>query len=274
MRIYQAAAALLALTIQVVAQSERGGATRPGALPRPEAAVRKSARPLVPSKAAQGEDVDRIFERFIEAQGGLAAMAKIRTRVMRGYAEHSKSNLPGSIEYYAKAPNKTLSVIQVPGGAQFIESFDGRDSWSQSPFNGALAVSQTSAVILDRGAEFGRMPKATAMYSAVSYKGKARVGGSEANVVEAVRAGGHPQLLYFDTSSGLLLRADVLLVAPDGESVPVKFFYDKYAKVDGVTLPVTVRQVFPDWTITFRIYEVKHNVNISDALFETPGAAK
>lgn len=229
---------------------------------------------LVPPDADAGALVDRILERFTEATGGLAAMTKIRTRVMRGRAEHSDLvNAAGSVEYYSKAPNKVLHVINVPGAGQFIESYNGRQTWFQTPFAGAFIVDQTSVVILSHGAEFGRMPRAREMYESVKYLGRVDVAGRPAHLVEAVR-GKHPQRLYFDAAGGLMVRADVTFVAPDKKTAAVKIFYDSYAKVDGVMIPVVFRQVFPNFTMTFRIHEVKHNVPLEDALFQSPEGSR
>lgn len=273
MKITRVAAVLLLVAPTVAAQTAREGV----AAARPKVG-KASARAFgrVPAAAAPARaegDVDRIFERFVEAQGGLAAMLKVRTRVMRGYAEHSKSNVPGKVEYYSKAPNKVLNVIEVPGAGQFIESYDGRDSWFHSPFTGAFTADQTSVVILTHGAEFGRVPKAHEMYASVKYLGRAAVGGRDAHLIEAVR-GKHPQRLYFDAASGLMVRADVVFVSPNKETASVSIYYDKYAKVDGLMIPVVLRQVFPDFTMTFKIYEVKHNVPLEDALFESPKGSR
>jgi hypothetical protein len=40
--------------------------------------------------------------------------------------------------------------------------------------------------------------------------------------------------------------------------------------VDGVKVPALFRQITAEYTLTFRVTEVKHNVPINDVLFESP----
>ncbi|HEX5708434.1 MAG TPA: hypothetical protein VFX96_14120 [Pyrinomonadaceae bacterium] len=223
------------------------------------------------SDATTDELVDRIFTKYVEAQGGYAALAAVKTRIMRGMATISLSNVPGTVEYYSKAPDKSLTVIYVPSGAQLIQAYDGRSDWMSNPLTGSVVLEGGSEVVLDRGTEFGRIRKAREMYTSVAYKGKARLGAREAHVIVAARAGRDSQTLYFDTASGLLLRAMAGLREPETKMVtPVTINFDHHAKVDGVLLPTSVEYVFPTHTITFKIYEVKHNVHIDDSMFQLP----
>jgi hypothetical protein len=43
--------------------------------------------------------------------------------------------------------------------------------------------------------------------------------------------------------------------------------------VDGVKVPIRLRYVFKEATLSVNIYEVKHNVAINDALFSSPTQA-
>jgi hypothetical protein len=245
------------------------GATPKRAPRRVKEAGRAAAKSSAPSTEAQ---VERIFARFLEAQGGYAAMAAVKSRIMRGAVAHSQSNLPGSLEYYSKAPDKTLTLIALPGGAQFIQAYDGRTDWMSNPLTGSVALGG-AVVIFDRGSDFGRMPKASEMYSSVAYKGTAKIGGREAHVVAASRAGQMTQLLHFDTSSGLLVRAVVGTFDPVAQKeVPLVINYGAYAKVDGVMIPTTYEHIFPGYTLTFTVYEIKHNVAIDDSMFERPAS--
>ena len=253
--------AVLVVALAASASAQQGRAARG------QRAAGAAGRPA--AQESGGALVDRIFERFVEAQGGLQAMTRIKTRVMRGMATHSRSNLPGTVEYYSKAPDKSLGVITAPSGVQVLEGYDGKSVWLQTPFMGTTVLEQ-STVILARGAEFGRVPKATEMYASVSYRGRVMVEGRETHLVQAARAGEPAQLLYFDVKDGLLRRADVKLPPQVAEGVKATVLYDTYAEVDGVKIPINYRLVYPEYTLTMKMYEVKHNVNIDDSLFTKP----
>jgi hypothetical protein len=78
--------------------------------------------------------------------------------------------------------------------------------------------------------------------------------------------------LCADAATGLLGRIE-LLPAPGaggrGQSLKA-VVYDSYATVDGVKIPVGFKQVYADFTLTYIVTEIKHDVPIEDALFETP----
>lgn len=227
-----------------------------------------------PSVAERDEDVvERVFEKYFDALGSLRAMASVHSRIMRAYVTHSKSGLPGTMEYYAKAPNKSVTVLNVPGGAQFIEGFDGSAAWLQTPFAAAFVLEATPAVI-NREVEF-RRKRAREMFTGLKYKGRGEVEGRAAEMVEAKSAVGPPQVLYFDVRTGLLARADVLFPPRNGEKgFTAVVFFDRYAEVDGLKLPVVFRLIYPSHTLTVKIHEVKHNVTLDDNLFDRPQPPK
>jgi hypothetical protein len=95
------------------------------------------------------------------------------------------------------------------------------------------------------------------------------VEGRPAVVLAATPIGRDPIVLYFDVETGLLVKQELIR---SGEKKPLALYIDSYATVDGMKVPAVFRQVGEGYTITFRVYEVKHNVAISDALFRDPNA--
>ena len=82
---------------------------------------------------------------------------------------------------------------------------------------------------------------------------------------------GKPSLLYFDAKTYLLRKQEPDRAAGGWGENPLKAIYiDSYATVDGVRLPALFRIVTNDFTMTFRVTEVKHNVNIDERLFDSP----
>lgn len=235
-----------------------------------------SVRPPAAGVASSDEEkVEAIFARFYEAQGSVYAMARLQTRIMRGYVTHSKSTHPGTVEYYAKAPNKTIMVLNVPGAGQFLGGYDGDAAWFQTPFGGAFVFDQNSTLTLDREAEF-RRKKAREMFASVKYKGRGEVEGRAVDIVEAVRAGKPPVTLYFELKTGLLARSDAMMPprAEGEKGVQVTAIIDRCATVDGVTLPISFRFIYPTHTMTYKLYEIKHNVPIDDSMFDRPTPSK
>ena len=221
-----------------------------------------------PKPDARVDAVDQLIERNERAEGGLAKL-KIRSRIVRGRVEISTSPLPGTYESYEKAPGKKLEVINAPAG-QFLQGADGARRWAKSPLDLSVTLSEGEGESLGADASGARAAKWKRYFTNASIRGKAVVDGRETVVLAATPKGQKPVLLYFDAETWLLRKEEFTTHRPDDEN-PLKAVYvDGYASVDGVKLPTLYRQVYEKYTLTFRIYEVKHNVPIDDALFRDP----
>ena len=227
------------------------------------------ANTYLPSTAAVEDMVDVVLDKYVEVLGGALLMRGIKTRIMRGGVEHSKSGVPGSFQSYAKSPGKSLLMIDVPGVGQFIEAFDGRDGWMSTPFFGAEAAAVMTSEELKRNAAAGLSIRFRDLFSAIKFKGESKLDARDVYLLEGTPVGRKQQLMYFDKKDGLLLRIDHL--APGGGENPLKtVFIERYASVDGLKLPIKIRQVYKEYTLTFNVYEVKHNVDIQDGMFLRP----
>ena len=217
-----------------------------------------------------GEEVERLLERYVLAQGG-AALFKLKTRIMRGRVEVSDSPVPGTFESYEKAPDKELGIVNVPVG-QFITGSDGVRHWQQSPWGAARVVGFAGSEDLLREAAKGKGGfKWRNAFAASRLKGRAREDGREMIVLAATPRGGQPVLMYFDAETYLLRKQEPDRAAGSKDAEWLKAVYiDSYATVEGVKVPALFRLVTDQFTLTFRVTEVKHNVHIDDGLFRNP----
>lgn len=219
-----------------------------------------------------GDEVERLLERHVLAQGGVA-LFKVRTRITRGRVDMSESPVPGSFESYAKAPDMEMSIINAPLG-QFIIANDGVSRWQQSPWGAATKVGLgggSGSLVLQAGKGKGGFRWRNA-FTASRLKGRAKVDGREMIVLAATEKGGQPMLMYFDAETYLLRKQEPDRAA--GAKVDKEFkavYIDSYGTVDGVKVPALFRLVAEEFTLTFRVTEVRHNVIIDDGLFRSPG---
>lgn len=229
------------------------------------AAAGRGAKP-----AGAADEVEQLLDRFFLAQGGAAAFA-VKTRIMRGDVEISNTGLTAGFESYEKMPGKSLIVINAPAG-QFIQASDAGKKWVKSPWAGVTAAPEAAGDdFLGRDNASGGF-KWRSLFSSARIKGRATVGGRPAVVLAATPLGREPVLMYFDAESGLLVRLEFGRAAGAKESELKALHIDGYATVDGVKVPAVFRHQFDDFTMTFRVYEVKHDVKIDDALFADPNA--
>ena len=218
---------------------------------------------------------DEVLANYVTALGGRSALEKITSRVAKGTFDVSGIAMSGPVEMYAKAPNKMLTVLQMPGQETFKDGFDGTVGWEQNPDDGITDKTGLELGSATRDADFYQPLKLRLQYPNLVFQGPGKVslgkGGSgkveerEALVLAAPR-NGRPRLFYFDSHTGLLLRTE----EHDATGkITSALEYQDYRQVDGVKVPFIIHQV-ADVHFTIKLTEVKHNVPIADAIFVKP----
>jgi photosynthetic reaction center cytochrome c subunit len=233
-------------------------------LPIPPATEGGAAKPAPATLPTAAQVVDK----YLQAIGGRAAAERLKTRVMKGsfIGEDGKA-MP--FEVHLQAPDKALVIISSPQGT-ITQAISGATAWIKTAkeqrelrpneISRFRAVAQTFDVVQVKEAA----PK-------MKVTGREKVGDREAYVIEWPVDERRSQKLYFDTQTGLLLRAitytDTAL-AP----IPSQVDFEDYRDVEGVKLPFTVRQTSVESRsdATRKFDEVKANLPLDEAQFNPP----
>jgi len=210
--------------------------------------------------------LDQILDKFVESTGGKAALEKVTSRYVKGTFDIPSMGASGTLEIYAKAPNKSYTVIDVPGFGTIQQGYDGTVAWEDNPMSGPRDLSGAELAARKRDVDFYRELHLKQLFSQMAVKGKEKVGEREAYVVEATPAEGKPEKMFFDVENGLLVRADAERESPQGTAL-VETYLEDYRDVDGIKTPFTMRQVNPMFSMTIKFNEVKNNVDIDDTRF-------
>jgi zinc protease len=213
--------------------------------------------------------LDQILDKYIAALGGKEAAEKITAQFFKGSLEVTNFGATGTMEIYAKAPNKYLTVAEVEGYGSVKSGFNGTKGWTDDPQTGISEMTPEMLISMKRDADMLRNYKLKELYSKLAVKEKGKVGDQEALVIEATPAEGAPEKFYFSVSSGLLLRQDAERSTPQGKAL-VETYFDDYRDVAGVKMPFLIRQNMPTVNLEVKVAEVKTNEPIDDAIFEMP----
>lgn len=229
--------------------------------------ARKRSQPSLPATSTEAPPVptvDQMLDRHIQALGGKDAFEKLTTLVIKGSLVQilGQTNSSFTFEMYNKAPNKMLFINS--GGTQ--QGFNGVIGWVK----GRPKVTGEQLAVLKRSATFYWTTKLSELYAKISFIRKDKVNSREVYVFEATPLEGKPDTYYFDTETALLLRMDQYTEAQKGKPEPTENYFEDYREVDGVKLNFAQRQVGSGYTLTLKIYEVKHNIPIDDAKFDGP----
>src|SRR5208282_5453876 len=77
-----------------------------------------------------GPTAEQLFDKYVKAMGGTAAIDKITSRVMKGSITFGDRNVP--IDIYSKDPDKRISFTHTPDGDS-VTAFDGHEGWLGFP---------------------------------------------------------------------------------------------------------------------------------------------
>jgi outer membrane lipoprotein-sorting protein len=215
---------------------------------------------------AQGElpGVDQIIDKYVTASGGKAAIEKHRTRVSKGSVEVVTFGATGTIELFAKAPNKQFSRSEFDGYGQVLQGFDGKVAWSKTPDTGLRELGGEELERAKASADFYVASHLKDRYTKMSVAGQGKAGYRAAYII-AAESGSGTEKLYFDTETGLLVR-----IESRSSQGPVTISFADYKEADGVKLPQTIRQETEQLTVVIKLAQVQHDVAVDDAMFAKP----
>jgi hypothetical protein len=81
------------------------------------------------AKASAGPAADQLLDKYVQAEGGAAAIDRVTSRVMKGTIDFGGKTLP--IDIYSKDPEKRISFTHMPEGDS-ITAFNGHEGWLAS----------------------------------------------------------------------------------------------------------------------------------------------
>ncbi len=222
------------------------------------------------AKPAALPSAEQVLDRYEQAIGGKAALARASSRILKG----SRIGADGVLvpeEVYQKAPNKMLVVTSYPE-VVFRSGFNGAGAWAKSS-RGESSTSSEQLTEITREAESYGNTRLRELYSQMTVEGRATLNEREAIVVSATTRRGLSEKLFFDSQTGLLLRRYRESKTALGP-YPTQVDYDDYKEVEGVKLPFAIRWSIPGRSWGRKIVEVKPNPAIDDATFDPPDAKR
>ena len=234
----------------------------------------KKSNPESDSAAAAAETVkiDEILQRYESAVGGREAIDRIVSYHGKGSFSTSASRVTGTYEVWGKDPDKTLATMTFPRSLMIKKGFDGTTRWVQTPAGTFADESSSGMAEVERDADIYRAGKIKSLYFKLLLQPRARLHGVDVYVIEGQPARGPSEKLFFSVNDGLLLRWDMVRKDPKRGNVFVKVHLEDYREVDGVRVPFKVRFAFESFDVTLQMDDLKHNVQIDDALFKKQGS--
>lgn len=216
--------------------------------------------------AGPGPIADDVIQKYVAALGGVDAIRKVTSRVAKGAILVGGSQTP--IEVLTKAPNKRVTITHSANGDSFT-AFDGTTGWMGNTGRPAreMSLSESGAFALD--AEFALALRLKEIFPQIRRGRPEQIGGVVCDSLIGTGPGRSPVRLYFEQSSGLLVRLVRYAETPVGRN-PTQVDYADYRDVDGVKIPFRWTLSRVNGRFTIQIADVKSNVPVDDATFTKP----
>jgi photosynthetic reaction center cytochrome c subunit len=210
-----------------------------------------------------------LIAKYIQAAGGVDAIARVKTREEVGQAIRGRENF--RVEAFYQDPNKYVLITHLPHG-ESLSAFNQTEGWSIFPGRAIhdLHGDELDSARMDADLHFSMHIKQN--FAELRVESPEKVDNQEAFVVSCVNVGQPAVKLYFDEKSGLLARLVRYAQSPLG-LMPTQIDYADYRDVDGVKIPFRWTISQPDSITTTQLEQVQQNIPIDATRFAKPAPA-
>lgn len=238
------------------------GAPTPGASPQASPA----ATPALPS-------ADEIFSKYATALGGQATIDKLKSRTVKGTITQANGN-SFQFELSQAGPDKFYLLVTTPQGT-IERGFNGQVGWEKTA-RGVREITAAELINFKASNSLFSLIKLKEQYSRPPRVRKDKLGDHDVYIVDGTTTDNRRMRLYFDATSGLLLRRTTTMPTMVG-IIPDQVDLEDYREADGLKFPFIARAATlevgnPTSTRTFT--ELKLNVPVDDSKFNMPAAPK
>jgi hypothetical protein len=215
--------------------------------------------------------VDQILGKYIQALGGMQRVSTLTSVVGKGTYEGFDTDYEKvPVDVLAKAPDQRVTIVHMREG-DGTTAFDGHSGWLAAPGRPVPLMEFTGGSLegakLDAELSFPARIQQTLIDWRV---GSASIDNKEVQVLQGrLTKGGLPVKLYFDLTSGLLLRLVRYATTLVGV-VPTQIDYSDYRDVSGVKMPFHWVVTWTDGRSTVSLSELRANVPVDATKFAKP----
>lgn len=220
---------------------------------------------------------DEVIARYVTALGGKDALQKVNRRVITGEAESSLFKGKARWGYVASAPDRRVSVLEVPNVGALMDGFDGTVAWRKSGTQPAVTLGGEELAKAKRDAQFHRDSNLKLIYPDLRTTGASVLDGEPCFILEAKPSTNAVERFWFSQKSGFLVRQESEFTTPAGR-VSSSATYGDFRPVDGIRMPYLMKVHATgagtggrEVDFTMRFLEVRHNLAVDEARFSKPG---
>lgn len=187
------------------------------------------------------QTMDEIRNEMIQAQGGKAAIEKIKDMKVTGTIEVSQQGLNVPFTQYKKEPDKRRIEMKVMDTVQ-VQVFDGEKAWELNSQTGkAVEILGEDAVDIKRGSLALTWILDPEKYGiSLVHKGREKIDGKYYIVLEQVYSDGGKVINYLDPETYLIFKIKSKILDEMMVEVETETFLSDYKSVKGYVMAHTM----------------------------------
>lgn len=218
------------------------------------------------AQIALAQTPDKILKQAAKALGGEKAITRVTSWQARGTITRQRDGRSGKIEMLRARPNLYYQFTDIEG-FEAVTAYSGKSGWRRDSRDGLRTLVGQESLDFQLEANY----RNNLWFSAKKDKAKliasgtATVNDKPANVVTLISNRNIRLKLFFDATSGLLLREEI----PAGESTRV-VDYSEYRAVNGVQEAFAIKLTTGTEQFTIRLDDITHNSPLDRTRFEFP----
>jgi len=220
-------------------------------------------------QSVQLKSAAEVLDRYKQALGGADAIRKVQFRTVRGEIEGTGISGKMTFVYYAK-PFKSLFKVTRPNGAEILQGFDGKISWSLTP-QGASIDEDTPLESVRRDADLQYALHQPDYFKKLELAGLTDFEGRQCYWLHGTTHWGKDNNQFYDVQTGLL--AGYRFQADDSSKAIIIAVFDDYKDFGGLLVATKNTSRSGDHFQTF-LYRTVTYEPLPDSLFEPPPAVK
>lgn len=201
--------------------------------------------------------IDDVIGQYTKAAGGRELLVKSWALSLRGTLESSNDEESGPLELIANGPR---FFMQVNNGAVMM-GVNEAVFWRHQQGREILKVPASTIAEIVAIFDPARVLHWKVRYPQIAVVGIQPVDNQEVYVVETKPGDPTAERLFIDRHSGLMVRDEV---AQKHET----FVFADFRSVDGVKIPLMIRQTTPTMSYVYRFSEARHVANVDESMFE------
>jgi len=210
-----------------------------------------------------------ILDKFVEATGGLSAYDKIQNRVTKATMEIAGAGIKITMTNWEAKPQKTFSTAESAAIGKMEGGTDGIVVWENSAMTGPQIFAGKHRASMLHLSIFDKYAYWRKAFNTVECVGMENVDDKPCYKIIATPKDTHPETLFFDKESNLLVKVKVTMEHPMG-TMPMESYLEDYKTVDGILVPFRTKLKIMGQDRVVTLTGIEHNVKMPEDRFKFP----